>query len=87
MLEGMYENIHCQETCPREVVPYTAIQNATRLSVDPTRSTIKSEYLNQLLSPYELSCIMKIPNLNEMKPYTSVKCSNNTTKLFLLQNF
>jgi len=60
-----------------------ASQNSTRLLVGLTKPTLKSEYLNQLLGPYEPPRIMKIPNKSELKPFTTVNCSNNKSQLFL----
>jgi hypothetical protein len=82
--EDAHENMLHQETCPREVVPYIAIQNATRLSVDPIRPTINLDTcFNSKIPQAKPLVSWQVPKSNEMKPYTFIRCSNNITKLFL----
>lgn len=57
-----------KKTCPRVVVPKTCIPECHTPPCESNKFTFKPEYLNQLLNPYELHCIMKIPNSNEVKP-------------------
>ncbi len=81
-------NMYTVETCPREWFHNLHYRISTRLSVDPTRPTIKPEYLNQLRIHPKINPLYHEDTKSKWtEALTLVTCSHNRTKLFLLHRF